>query len=39
MVAAPNAVHHQLAKAALRAGRHVVVDKPFTLTTTDADES
>jgi scyllo-inositol 2-dehydrogenase (NADP+) len=38
VVAAPNAVHHQLAMAALRAGRHVVVDKPFTLTTADADE-
>ena len=38
VVAAPNAVHHELAAAALRAGRHVVVDKPFTLTTADADE-
>src|SRR5215217_770323 len=31
VVAAPNAVHHDLAAAALRAGRHVVVDKPFAL--------
>ena len=38
VVAAPNAVHHQLATAALRAGRHVVVDKPFALSTADADE-
>jgi scyllo-inositol 2-dehydrogenase (NADP+) len=38
VVAAPNAVHHELAAAALRAGRHVVVDKPFTLTTAEADE-
>jgi scyllo-inositol 2-dehydrogenase (NADP+) len=38
VVAAPNAVHHQLAAAALRAGRHVVVDKPFALSTADADE-
>jgi predicted dehydrogenase len=38
VVAAPNAVHHELAAAALRAGRHVVVDKPFTLGTADADE-
>src|SRR4029453_4163547 len=38
VVAAPNAVHHELAAAALRAGRHVVVDKPFTLTTAAADE-
>jgi scyllo-inositol 2-dehydrogenase (NADP+) len=38
VVAAPNAVHHRLAAAALRAGRHVVVDKPFTLSVADADE-
>jgi scyllo-inositol 2-dehydrogenase (NADP+) len=38
VVAAPNAVHHQLAAAALAAGRHVVVDKPFVLTTAEADE-
>ena len=38
VIAAPNAVHHPLAAAALRAGRHVVVDKPFTLSAADADE-
>lgn len=38
VVAAPNAVHHRLAAAALRAGRHVVVDKPFTLSAAEADE-
>jgi scyllo-inositol 2-dehydrogenase (NADP+) len=38
VVAAPNTVHHQLAAAALRAGRHVVVDKPFTVRTSEADE-
>src|SRR5215207_3856396 len=38
VVAAPNAVHAELAGAALRAGRHVVVDKPFTLSTADADQ-
>jgi scyllo-inositol 2-dehydrogenase (NADP+) len=38
VVAAPNAVHHELAAAALRAGRHAVVDKPFTLTTAEADQ-
>ncbi len=38
VVAAPNAVHHQLAAAALRAGRHVVVDKPFTISTAEADD-
>ena len=37
VVAAPNAVHAELAATALRAGRHVVVDKPFTLSTADAD--
>ena len=38
VVAAPNAVHFDLAAAALRAGRHVVVDKPFTLSVAEADE-
>jgi scyllo-inositol 2-dehydrogenase (NADP+) len=38
VVAAPNAVHHDLAAAALRAGRHVVVDKPFALSVADADD-
>ncbi|MFT3761283.1 MAG: oxidoreductase [Pseudoxanthomonas sp.] len=31
VIAAPNAWHAPLAEAALRAGKHVVVDKPFTL--------
>ncbi|MCU4121351.1 oxidoreductase [Variovorax sp. N23] len=31
VVATPNAQHHPIAKAALEAGKHVVVDKPFTL--------
>jgi scyllo-inositol 2-dehydrogenase (NADP+) len=38
VVAAPNAVHFELAAAALRAGRHVVVDKPLTVTVAEADE-
>ena len=38
VVAAPNAAHFPLAAAALRAGRHVVVDKPFTVTAAEADE-
>jgi scyllo-inositol 2-dehydrogenase (NADP+) len=38
VVAAPNAVHVELATAALRASRHVVVDKPFTLSVAEADE-
>ncbi len=31
VVPTPNQTHHALAKAALQAGKHVVVDKPFTL--------
>lgn len=37
VVAAPNASHHELASAALRAGKDVVVDKPFTVVSADAD--
>lgn len=36
VVAAPNAQHAPLATAALRAGRHVVVDKPFALDLAEA---
>jgi predicted dehydrogenase len=36
VVATPNDTHARLAEAALRAGRHVVVDKPFTVTLADA---
>ncbi|MGJ7556174.1 oxidoreductase [Variovorax sp. RB3P1] len=36
VVATPNAEHFPVAKAALEAGRHVVVDKPFTLDVTQA---
>ncbi|HUF34801.1 MAG TPA: oxidoreductase [Gemmatimonadales bacterium] len=36
VVATPNETHAPLAEAALRAGRHVVVDKPFTVTTAEA---
>lgn len=38
VVAAPNTAHHELARAALVAGRHVVVDKPFTVTAAEADD-
>lgn len=36
VIASPNATHAPLAEAALRAGKHVVVDKPFTLSLADA---
>jgi len=36
VIATPNSSHHALAKQALLAGKHVVVDKPFTITSADA---
>lgn len=36
VVATPNDSHHSLAAAAMRAGKHVVVDKPFTVTLDEA---
>lgn len=38
VVAAPNEAHFPVARAALAAGRHVVVDKPFTLDAVQARE-
>ena len=38
VIATPNDTHAPLARAALRAGRHVVVDKPFTVALDDARE-
>jgi scyllo-inositol 2-dehydrogenase (NADP+) len=38
VIATPNATHFELAVAALNAGKHVVVDKPFTVTPAQADE-
>ncbi len=38
VVATPNETHALLAEAALRAGKHVVVDKPFTLTVKEAQQ-
>ena len=37
VVATPNASHFPLAAAALEAGKHVVVDKPFAVTLAEAD--
>jgi predicted dehydrogenase len=39
VVATPNVSHMPLAKQLLEAGRNVVVDKPFALSTTDAAEA
>ncbi len=38
VVATPNTSHLEIAAQALQAGKHVVVDKPFTITSADADE-
>src|SRR2546427_3194608 len=38
VVATPNTSHYPIAKQCLLAGRHVVVDKPFTPTLTEAKE-
>ncbi|WP_034341815.1 oxidoreductase [Deinococcus misasensis] len=38
VIATPNTTHFSLARAALLAGKHVVVDKPFTLTAEEARE-
>jgi len=38
VVATPNTSHFDIARRALDAGKHVVVDKPFTITSNDADE-
>ncbi|TDQ77825.1 Gfo/Idh/MocA family oxidoreductase [Sphingobacterium yanglingense] len=38
VVATSNDVHYSLTKAALEAGKNVVVEKPFTNTTAEADE-
>jgi len=38
VIATPNPSHHPLAKQCLLAGRHVVVDKPFTTTVAEAED-
>ncbi len=37
VVATPNSTHLPIAEAALEAGKHVVIDKPFTVTVEEAD--
>lgn len=38
VIATPNETHAPLAKAALAQGKHVVVDKPFTITVAEAEQ-
>ncbi len=38
VIATPNESHYTLAKRALEAGKHVVVDKPFVISTAQTDE-
>ncbi len=38
VITTPNTSHHPLSLQALQAGKHVVVDKPFTVNTKEADE-
>ncbi|MEX2335649.1 MAG: oxidoreductase [Fulvivirga sp.] len=38
VLAVPNKFHYALAKEALEAGKHVVVEKPFTVTSREAEE-
>ncbi len=38
IIATPNSIHYTLAKKALEKGKNVVLEKPFTVNTKEADE-
>lgn len=38
VIGTPNDLHFPLAKQALQAGKHVLLEKPFTIYTSEADE-
>ncbi len=38
VITTPNTYHYELASKALKSGKHVVVDKPFTITSSEADQ-
>ena len=38
VIATPNGTHYEFARQSLAAGKHVVVDKPFTIHTSEAEE-
>ncbi len=38
VIATPNITHYALAKAALESGKHVVIDKPFTIHSREAED-
>ena len=38
VISTPNTLHYSLAMKALNAGKHVVLDKPFTINTEEADD-
>ena len=37
-ICTPNSLHFSMAKACLKAGKHIIIEKPFTVTAKEADE-